>query len=101
MNNSGTGANPIFQTVDVHEPRVQQGLILLPDISGYSDFVEHTDIVSGRHIVYRLLSAIIKTNRLGLKISEIEGDAVLFYKYDHPPLVRSVLMGFDIHTIDI
>lgn len=95
MNNSITRANPGLQSLDVHEPQVQQGLILIPDISGYSEFVEHTDIVLGRHIVYRLLSAIIKTNRLGLNISEIEGDAVLFYKYGQPPSVRSVLDQFE------
>jgi hypothetical protein len=74
---------------------LRQGLILIPDISGYSEFVEQTDIASGRKIVYRLLSAIIQTNMLDLDVSEIEGDAVLFYRYGRPPSVDRILKQFE------
>ncbi|MBC7450436.1 MAG: DUF2652 domain-containing protein [Cytophagales bacterium] len=55
-------------------------MILIPDISEYSKYVESTNIVEGNNLIYSLLSSIIKNYRLGLSISEIEGDAVLFYK---------------------
>jgi hypothetical protein len=95
MYQSLTWANPGFYAADMLEPRVQQGLILIPDISGYSEFVEQSDIVLGKHIVYKLLSAIIGANTLGMAVSEIEGDAVLFYRYGPPPSVRMVLAQFE------
>jgi hypothetical protein len=75
--------------------QVNQGLILIPDISGYSEFVEKTDIEVGRSIVYELLSEIIQANTLGLEVSEVEGDAVLFYKYGKPPSIEKILEQFE------
>jgi hypothetical protein len=75
--------------------QVNQGLILIPDISGYSEFVEKTDIEVGKSIVYELLSVIIQANTLGLEVSEVEGDAVLFYKYGKPPSIEKILEQFE------
>ncbi|MDJ1468210.1 DUF2652 domain-containing protein [Cytophagaceae bacterium DM2B3-1] len=74
---------------------VRDGLILIPDISGYSEFVSQTDIRLGQSIVYRLLSAIIQANELDMKIAEVEGDAVLFYRYGPPPSVSMILKQFE------
>jgi hypothetical protein len=55
------------------------GTILIPDISGFTKFVDETEFSVGREIIKELLTEIISSNSLDLHISEIEGDAVLFY----------------------
>jgi len=59
------------------------GTILIPDISGFTKFVNETEFAAGREIIRQLLQVIINNNVLNLKISEIEGDAILFYT-KHP-----------------
>jgi hypothetical protein len=54
------------------------GLIFIPDISGFTKFVTETELEHSRYIIEELLEAIINSNELGLNISEIEGDAILF-----------------------
>lgn len=56
------------------------GTILIPDISGFTKFVTETEFAVGQEITRQLLEVILRNNILNLKISEIEGDAVLFYK---------------------
>ena len=66
----------------------KEGCILIPDITGFTKFVSSTDVITGRNITYELLATIVEANNLELKISEVEGDAILFYKYGTPPSVR-------------
>jgi len=61
------------------------GLLLIPDISGFTKFVNETEIEHSRYIIEELLENIINSNQIGLNISEIEGDAVLFYKFGETP----------------
>ena len=63
---------------------VQDGLIFIPDISGFTELVHSTDVLTGKQITYELLSALISQNDLQLNISEVEGDAVLFYRFGPP-----------------
>ena len=63
----------------------EQSLIFIPDISGFTKFVTETEITHSQHIISELINAIIIENSLNLKISEIEGDAVLFYRIGKPP----------------
>lgn len=60
---------------------LKRSLLFIPDISGFTKFVNETEIVHGVHIISELLEIIIKSNTLNLKVAEIEGDAVLFYKH--------------------
>jgi hypothetical protein len=62
-----------------------RGLLFVPDISGFTKFVSHVEIEHSRMIIQELLEVIINSNEIGLQISEIEGDAVLFYKFGDPP----------------
>jgi hypothetical protein len=55
-------------------------LLFIPDISGFTKFVSTTEVHHGRHIIAELLEVIIAADRLGLTVSELEGDAVFFYK---------------------
>lgn len=65
-----------------------RGLLFIPDISGFTRFVNETEIEHSRLIIQELLETLINTNQIGLEISEIEGDAILFYKYGELPDLR-------------
>jgi hypothetical protein len=72
-----------------------QGLILIPDITGFTNFVKEINIEDGVSITHELLSEIIDHNVLGLQLSEIEGDAVLFYKVGEPIPMEEMLDGIN------
>jgi hypothetical protein len=67
-----------------------KGLIFIPDISGFTRFVNEMEIDHSRHIISELLDVIINANEIGLEISEIEGDAILFYKYGEAPDLQAI-----------
>lgn len=62
-----------------------KSLLFIPDITGFTEFVNRTEIEHSQHIISELLENIIDSNQLGLEVSEIEGDAVLFYKTNEVP----------------
>src|SRR5258707_9571342 len=67
-----------------------RGLIFIPDISGFTRFVNETEIEHSRYIIQELLEILINSNQIGLEISEIEGDAILFYKYGNAPDLKEI-----------
>lgn len=67
-----------------------KGLIFIPDISGFTRFVNETEIEHSRQIIQELLEIIINANQSGLEISEIEGDAILFYRFGQPPDLKEL-----------
>ena len=67
-----------------------KGLIFIPDISGFTRFVNETEIEHSRLIIQELLETLISANSIGLEISEIEGDAILFYKFGNPPSLEAL-----------
>jgi hypothetical protein len=67
-----------------------KGLLFIPDISGFSKFVHESEIEHSRLIIQDLLEVLINSNHAGLEISEIEGDAILFYKYGAPPSLQEI-----------
>ena len=60
-------------------------LICIPDISGFTKFMSETDFELSSKVIPTLLNNIIYSNEIGLKVSEIEGDAVLFFKQGKLP----------------
>lgn len=81
-----------------------KGLIFIPDISGFTRFVSNIEIEHSRNIIQELLEALVASNEIGLSISEIEGDAILFYKFGDIPdlgqLYRQVEKMFvDFHRV--
>lgn len=70
---------------------MNNSFIYIPDISGFSNFVNDTEINHSNHIISELLELIIDTNTLKLEVSEVEGDAILFYKYKSIPLFEEVV----------
>lgn len=57
-----------------------KALLFIPDISGFTEFVQHTAIQHSRHIISELLELLIDNNIIGLQLAEIEGDALFFYR---------------------
>ena len=72
------------------------GNILIPDISGFIQFVTSVDLVEGQKIAQRLISSLLKENILSLKLSEIEGDATLLYKFGAKLKSNEILKQFEI-----
>jgi predicted solute-binding protein len=68
---------------------IQEGIILIPDFSGFTEFVFNTKLYT-EYIVRQLLSTLIDVNDQYFEISEIEGDAILFYRYDDNPSYQSI-----------
>jgi predicted nucleic-acid-binding protein len=62
-----------------------RGLLFIPDISGFTKFINETEIDHSRLIIQELLELLINANHVGLEVSEIEGDAILFYKFGEAP----------------
>ena len=67
-----------------------KGLLFIPDISGFSRFVSQTEIEHSRLIIQELLETLINANQMGLEVSEVEGDAILFYRFGASPNLAEV-----------
>ncbi len=81
----------------------KESLIFIPDITGFTEFVNNTELEHGQHIISELLELIVKANTLDMTVSEVEGDAILFYKYNHIPSLDALVeqakkIFVDFHT---
>ena len=65
--------------------------LFIPDISGFTEFVNQTEIQHSQHIISELLELIIDSNQLEMEVSEVEGDAIFFYKYQDVPHLEAVI----------
>lgn len=61
-----------------------RAIILIPDISGFTEFTSTTEIDHAAHIITELLELIVESNDTDFTLAEIEGDAVLFYRKGEP-----------------
>jgi len=87
----------MLNKIDMSEISIgQEGTIFIVDISGYTRFVKETENSIGVLIVSHLLKEIIAANRLSFSVSEIEGDAILFYRYGKPYPVEVMVKQFDV-----
>ncbi len=75
---------------DKNEAVVQPALILIPDISGFTQYMKASSIAHSQVNIARLLESIIDSNYLDLLVSEIEGDVILFYKFNDNSAVRDI-----------
>lgn len=69
----------------------QPALLFIPDISGFTKFVNETGIQTSRNLIADLLEIIIEANILDMSLTEIQGDAVLFHRLGDPPSVQEVI----------
>lgn len=74
---------------------IRKGLVFIPDISGFTELVRSTDVVTGRMIVRELLGTLLRHNTLGMKVAEIEGDAVFFFKWKAIPSPDALYAQFE------
>ena len=65
--------------------------ILIPDISGFTEFMTTTELDHGSLAINYLLEAIIQAVGDEYEISEIEGDAVLMFKRGPAPSKKEIL----------
>jgi hypothetical protein len=69
----------------------QKTLMLITDISGYTRFITQVGHERGLKHAQELLQIIINSNTLGLKLCEVEGDAVFFYTMKKMPSAKAIL----------
>lgn len=59
---------------------MSKSLLFLPDISGFTEFVQTTEVAHSQHVIAELLEILVEANTQDLQLAEIEGDALFFYK---------------------
>jgi len=69
----------------------QHGLLLIPDISGFTEFVSMVELSHSEHIITDLLELLINSTHLDLELCEIEGDALFFYGVGPLPTFEALL----------
>src|SRR6185312_7156007 len=94
---------PRTSTQEAQRTMAESATILIPDISGYTEFLTKTELVHSSHIINELLEAILAANEDECELSEVEGDALLLYRKGKPveagALVRLCLRMFEsFHT---
>ncbi|MGJ8759868.1 MAG: DUF2652 domain-containing protein [Polaribacter sp.] len=76
-----------------------KSLLFLPDISGFTEFVQTTEVEHSQHVISELLEVLIAANTEELQLAEVEGDALFFYKEnDVPSLERLLALSEHIFT---
>lgn len=69
---------------------IEQAFFCVPDITGFTKFIATADISFSSEVIPSLLRKLIDCNILNMKIGEIEGDAIFFYKTGRLPPVSRV-----------
>ena len=62
--------------------QVQQGIIHIADISGYTAFLNESELEHAQESLQSLIEVLIENTKLPLVISRLEGDAVISYAVD-------------------
>jgi len=57
---------------------LQEGALVLADISGYSKFIAQTEVDHSWSILHELLDTMVRTMEGRMDVSQVEGDAILF-----------------------
>ncbi|MGI9552896.1 MAG: DUF2652 domain-containing protein [Aurantibacter sp.] len=68
-----------------------KSFLFLPDISGFTQFVQTTEVEHSQHVIAELLEVLIDANTQDLKLAEVEGDALFFYKEGEIPSQEKLL----------
>lgn len=67
---------------------MQKSLLFIPDISGFTKFIQTTEVEHSQHVIAELLEVLIASNTQEMELAEIEGDALFFYKEEMPSQER-------------
>lgn len=68
-----------------------KSLLFIPDISGFTNFVQTTEAEHSQHVIAELLEVLISANTQNLKLAEVEGDALFFFKEGSIPSKEKLL----------
>ena len=72
---------------------LQEGALVLADISGYSKFVQQTEVDHSWSILHELLDTMVRSLDGRMDVSQVEGDAILFISGLSVADVIQALMG--------
>ena len=72
---------------------LQEGALVLADISGYSKFVAQTEVDHSWSILHELLDTMVRSVEGRMDVSQVEGDAILFISGLSTPDVIGALEG--------
>lgn len=72
-----------------------QSLLFIPDISGFTQFVQNTEVAHSQHVISELLEVLVAANIDNLELAEIEGDALFFFKSGEIPSQERLLAQFE------
>jgi hypothetical protein len=72
---------------------LQEGALVLADISGYSKFVAQTEVDHSWSILHELLDTVVRSVHGRMDVSQVEGDAILFISGLTTPEVIDALEG--------
>jgi uncharacterized protein YndB with AHSA1/START domain len=70
---------------------LQEGALVLADISGYSKFIAQTEVDHSWSILHELLDTVVRSVHGRMDVSQVEGDAILFITGISTPEVISAI----------
>ena len=74
---------------------LQEGALVLADISGYSRFVQQTEVDHSWSILHELLDTMVRTLQGRMDVSQVEGDAILFISgLSTPDVIQALEVTF-------
>ena len=71
-----------LEDCNINKTKLCPTLIIIPDITGFNDYMNNSNLEYSQKAIGGLLESILDNNILNLKVSDIEGDTILFYSYD-------------------
>lgn len=74
---------------------MSKSLLFIPDISGFTKFIQTTEVAHSQHVIAELLEILIAANTQDLQLAEIEGDALFFYKEGEIPSQEKLLVQIE------
>jgi hypothetical protein len=72
-------ARPFFIKYDINRTMTQQGFLIISDITGYSKYVNESELEHARDSLTALLNLLLDHTKSPLVLSKLEGDAVFSY----------------------
>lgn len=83
---------------------MKKSLLFIPDISGFTEFVQTTEVSHSQHVIAELLEVLIESNTLNWQLAEVEGDALFCYIEEEVPSferflaqIESIFTAFHSH----
>ena len=70
---------------------MKKSLLFIPDISGFTNFVQTTEVEHSQHVFAELLEILIDANVNEFQLAEVEGDALFFFKEEEIPSLEKLL----------